>query len=136
MSEQKDEMYVSRVLFRNGTIYNFLFSDPARCKSCTETLNEAKNRFAENKPASQHQAHVFDDAGREAFIDGGQIQACMTVVVGYEVYMNTRLAIYINRIEADLKEAAGVPTEAAPAQPAREEQPLGVIGRRAPEFAT
>lgn len=135
MSEQRDEMYVSRVLFRNGTVYNFLFSDPARCKSCTETLNEAKNRFAENKPAVQHQAHVFDDAGREAFIDGGQVQACMSVVVGYEVYMNTRLKIYIDRTEAELLKAAGVMPEAAEPSAPREEQP-GIIGRQTTQFAT
>lgn len=137
MSEQRDEMYVSRVLFKNGTTFNFLFSDPGRCKSCTEALAEGKMRFAENKPARDHQVHVFDDAGREAYIDGSQIEVCMSVVAGYEVHMNTRLDIYIKRLSAHLYQLAGEPMGSEPGAGQRQpepEQPSGVIGRKI-EFA-
>ena len=131
-------MFVVRVYYRNREFFNFLYVDPSRAKSCAEDLATAKMRAAEQRTAKEHQVHVFDDAGREAWIDGGQVQCVMMVDANREVYLNTRMAITVQRAEAHFLQLAGVtPPQKANGAGASgaEDQPSPSIGR-APNFAT
>ena len=64
-----------------------------------EAVSEATHRTM--------QAHLFDEAGREIWIDGSQIQEVQLVDVNQEVLMNTRLAIVVRQLERDLLAIAG-----------------------------
>lgn len=135
MSESGGDMFVVRVFYRNGQMFNYLFMDVGRAQGCAADLATAKMRAAEQKPAKENQAHVFDDAGRESWVDGGQIQAVMMVDAKREVYLNTRLEIMVRRTTDHFLKLAGevAPQPNGHAAPEQTEQPRPPV--RAPNFA-
>lgn len=102
-------MYVVRVNFKNGQMINFVFLDVGKAKACATDCAKAKldGSYETPKPAHLTHVHVFDEAGREAWLDGSQMQGVQFVDVELEVKMNTRLAIVVGRTERDLLAMAG-----------------------------
>lgn len=106
------DMYVLRVHFKNGTVGYWTFFDIGRAAKALDICRDAKVRGSMPMPQSQ-QAHcnIVDDAQRDVYLNGAEINYLQLVDMRKEVVMETRLAVFVGRLEADLKEMAGVKTD-------------------------
>jgi len=98
-------MYVVRVHFKNGLLLSYVYRDMGKAKQCADicaTGREAGSRI----PPAPAGCHIFDEAGREAWLDGTMMQAVQFVDVGEEVVGDTRLRLTAGNIERQLLDRA------------------------------
>lgn len=101
-------MYLVRTHFKNGTIYNFQFRDPGRAKQCAEDIAAVRIAHLAQRPAQQQMAHVFDEAGRETWIDGGECFMVQFVDCEPEIMMAVRTEVVYNAINTRYRALAGL----------------------------
>lgn len=135
-------MDLVRVNHRNGLYLEFLFMDPGRAKECAEVC--AKAKLQGNGPTPQPSpAHVFDDAGREGWLDGREIINVQLVNLETEVILNTRLRAVAEDTAAEWLKSVGI-TPTPPPMAETGGRPMNgdgqpyrpVIGTSSPQFQT
>jgi|HubBroStandDraft_4_1064222.scaffolds.fasta_scaffold56009_4 hypothetical protein len=76
-------MYLVRINHKNGLYLEFLFLDMGKANAFAIDCAKAQNDKA--------RCHLFDEAGRENWLDGGEFTSVQFVDLEKEVQMNMRL---------------------------------------------
>jgi hypothetical protein len=131
-------MHIVRVNHKNGLLLEFLYKDPGRADDCAKVCAEAKMR-GNAIPPQASPCHVFDDAGRETWLDGQAIQAVQVADLQQEVVHNTMVRVLAEQDAMSVLKRAGMastngdarePVDAAPEQlTAQQPRPQPAIGR-------
>lgn len=85
-------MFIVRVNHKNGLYLEFLFLDPGRAEACAKTCAEARLR-GNAHPPKEAGCEILDDAGRNTWLDGSQMNTVQLVALEDEVKFNTRMKV-------------------------------------------
>lgn len=85
-------MFIVRINHKNGLYLEFLFLDPGRAEACAKTCAEARLR-GNSHPPKEASCEVRDDAGRQTWLDGSQMNTVQLVALEEEVKFNTRMKV-------------------------------------------
>lgn len=88
-------MHIVRVNHKNGLYLEFLFLDPGRAEVCANTCADAFSR-GHAHPPKDARCEIRDEAGRQTWLDGAQIQSIQLAAIEDEVRFNTRLSVIVN----------------------------------------
>lgn len=121
MSQPAASISVVRVCCKNQITFEFQYEDVGRATEAVRTLATAKNDGNAHppKPAS---CQIYDDAGRQTFLEGSMIMSVQFVDLEREVYLGTKFRIMLSRQERALLAAAG---EVASGGASQMEEPQG-----------
>jgi hypothetical protein len=120
-NSKAQRMYIVRVNHKNGLYLEFLFLDMGKAQECAETCAKAK--------LDQAACHVFDEAGRETWLDGREMAVVQWTPLEDEVKMNTRMRTLAEMIADDWLISMGVKQKQ---QAAPEPVPNGRVVPREP----
>lgn len=103
-------MHIVRVNHKNGLLLEFIFLDPGKADECAKICAEAKLR-GNAHPPQVGACHVFDEAGRETWLDGACMQSVQSVDLESEVVRNTQIRIHAEQTASAVLARAGFPPQ-------------------------
>lgn len=121
-------MFIVRINHKNGFYAEFLFLDMGKANAFARDCAAAKEAGA--------MCHLFDEAGRETWLDGAEILVVQYADLVAEIQMNTRLKVVVEMTARDWMQQMGL-SEQQPVQVARPAgPPADVVPIRQPAIGT
>lgn len=103
------DLFSVRAQFRNGVVAEFSFRDVGRAQSCYKVLGEAKD-LGHKVPPQPCECEIRDDAGHEALIHGGALEAVQFSDIEAEIIGRYRVMMFAQEIETKIREKLGLPS--------------------------